>query len=225
MQNCERTRESNGAAMSFSSQPREDYNGPPSPRRVSHARGSSQQHVPTTPSRLRETVARSPEEQMTPSPSHDWASDTERSPLSSSTLHPERSEPLTKQSHFHNEEGEEGEDQVQGSIVEPTQKETNARTRLLEDYHRGAACGSRNCDHGTFSPRLGSSQNSISSGLDFGGRFGGDIGEDGGDSDGRRGILGDTFVGGLFGKGRRDKKMSTTQWLASKHGVTNQRTM
>ena len=207
--------------MSFSSQPREDYAGPRSPRRVSRARASSQ-HVPLTPSRLREAVPRSPEEQMTPSPSHDRASDTEYSPLSSPTLRPEHSQPSTTQSPVNDDEEE---DQVQGNIVEPTQKETNARTRLLEDYHRGAACGSRNCDHGTFSPRVRSSRNSISSSHDFGGRFGASIGEDGGDSDHRRGILGDTFVGGLFGGSRRDKQMSTTQWLANKHGLTNQRTM
>lgn len=195
--------------MSFSSQPRVDYNGPPSPRRHAHARGSSQQHVPSNPSRLRESITRSPEQNIAQSPSQDQEAGEESSPLSSSASQPDNEE--------------EDAAPVQDGLVESNQKDASPRTRLLEDYHRGAACGSRNCNHGTFSPRVRSSQNSISSDHDFGGRFGASIGENGGDSDSTRGLLGDTFVGGLFGGSRKDKQMSTTQWLASKHGFTNQR--
>lgn len=156
---------------------------------------------------------------MSQAPSQDNDAETNQSPSPSPTSRSEQDLPVAGRDMI----DEDDHDLVQGSIVEPTQKESNARTRLLEDYHKAAACGSRDCNHGTFSPRMRSYPNSISSEHDFGGRFGASIGEDGGDSDRRRGLLGDTFVGGLFGGPRRGSKMSTTQWLAAKHGVSNQK--
>jgi hypothetical protein len=156
---------------------------------------------------------------MAQSPSWDAGRERQYSPLSSPPLQPEQDEPSTAA-------GDDlvGDDAlVQGDIVEPTQGESNARTRLLEDYYRGAACGSRNCNHGTFSPRLRSNQNSISSGHDPGGRYGDGTGEDGGAADRSSRLLGDSLADTIFGGPRRDKKMSTTQWLAIKHGIKNQR--
>lgn len=176
-------------------------------------------HVPLTPSRLRESVAQSPVEQMAKSPSQDAERDRRYSPLSSPTLQPEHGDPSTTSG----EELVADNALTQGDIVEPTRAEPNARTRLLEDYHRGAACGSRNCNHGTFSPRLRSYQNSISSGSDPVGRYGSGIEGDGGAADQSSRLFGDTFADNIFGERRRDKNMSTTQWLAFKHGVKNQR--
>src|SRR5271170_7008963 len=106
-------------------------------------------HVPLTPSRLRESVAQSPVEQMAKSPSQDAERDRRYAPLSSPTLQPDHGDPSTTSG----EELVADNALTQGDTVEPTRAESNARTRLLEDYHRGAACGSRNCHHGTFSPR------------------------------------------------------------------------
>src|ERR1700722_2656478 len=191
---------------------------PLSPWRQPHGRQLSP-HVPLTPSRLRESVAQSPVEQMAESPSQDAERDRQHSPLSSPILQPEHGDPSAAS----------GEELVadniltQGDIVEPTQAEPNARTRLLEDYHRGAACGLRNCNHGTFSPRPRSYQNSVSSGNDPVGRYGSGIEGDGGAADQSSRLFGDTFAGTIYGERRRDKNMSTTQWLAFKHGVKNQR--
>jgi hypothetical protein len=112
---------------------------------------------------------------------------------------------------------------TQGDAVGPTQAEPNARTRLLEDYHRGAACGSRNCNHGTFSPRPRSYQNSVSSGNDPVGGYRSGIEGDGSAADPSSHLFGDTFADNIFGERRRDKSMSTTQWLAFKRGVKNRR--
>ena len=158
---------------------------------------------------------------MAKSPSQDTERERQYSPLSSPPLQPQHDEPSDAA-------GEDlGEEiaLVQGDIIEPTQAESNVRTRLLEDYHRGAACGSRNCNHGTFSPRLRSYQNSISSGHDPGTRYGDAGGEDESVADQGNGLFGSTFTNTIFGGSRRDKKMSTTQWLALKHGIKNQRLM
>jgi hypothetical protein len=158
-------------------------------------------------------------EQMAKSPSQDAERDRRYSPLSSPTLQPEHGDPSTTSG----EELVADNALTQGDIVEPTEAEPDARTRLLEDYHRGAACGSRNCNHGTFSPRLRSYQNSISSGNDPVGRYGSGIEGDGGAADGSSRLFGDTLSDTIFGEQRRDKNMSTTQWLALKHGVKNRR--
>ena len=191
---------------------------PSSPRRQLHTRQSSH-HTPLTPSRLRESVVQSPIHRTANSPSQEDEGETQYSPLSSPPLQPQHGEPLTAAG----DDPEEYDGFMQGDLVEPTQAQSNARTRLLEDYHKGAACGSRNCNHGTFSPRLRSSQNSISSGNDQGGRYTGGLGQDGGAADQSNRLLGDSFADTIFGGLRRDKKMSTTQWLALKHGIKNPR--
>jgi hypothetical protein len=200
--------------MSDSSPTPGSLSPPLSPWRQPYGRQLSP-HVPLTPSRLRESVAQSPVEQMAKSPSQDAERDRRYSPLSSPILQPEHGDPSGEELVADNA-------LTQGDIVEPTQAEPNARTRLLEDYHRGAACGSRNCNHGTFSPRPRSYQNSISSSNDPVGRYGSGIEGDGGVADQSSRLFGDTFADPIFGERRRDKNMSTTQWLAFKHGVKNQ---
>lgn len=204
--------------MSDSSITQGSSSPPSSPRRQLHARQPSQ-HAPSTPSRLRESVAHSPIDEMARSSSQDAEEGAQYSPLSSPPLQPQGDGPSTALG----DSLAENNGLVQGQLLEPPQGESNARTRLLEDYYRGAACGSRNCNHGTFSPRLRSYQNSISSGHDPGGRYPGGIGEDGGAADQSNRLLGDSFADTIFGGPRRDKKMSTTQWLALKHGIKNQR--
>ena len=208
----------NGAKMSDTSPAPGSSSPSSSPRRPLHARQSSQ-HAPLTPSRLRESLIQSPVDKMAKLPSREAERERQYSPLSSPPLQPQPDEPLTAAG----DDQEEDSGLIQGDIIEPSQAESNARTRLLEDYHRGAVCGSRNCNHGTFSPRLRSSQNSISSGQDQGGRYGGGDGEDGGAAHQSNRPLGDSIADTIFGGSRRDKRMSTTQWLAFKHGIKNQR--
>jgi len=204
--------------MSDSSPKPGSLSPPLSPWRQPYGRQLSQ-HVPLTPSRLRESVAQSPVEQMAKSPSQDAERDRRYSPLSSPTLQPEHGDPSATSG----EELVADNALTQGDIVEPTQAEPIARTRLLEDYHRGAACGSRNCNHGTFSPKPRSYQNSVSSGNDPVGRYGSGIEGDGGTADQSGPLFRDAFADTIIGERRRDKNMSATQWLAFKNGVKNQR--
>ena len=209
-----------GVAMSDPSQ-RPGPASPPSSPRSLGPRGPSQ-HAPLVPSRLRETVASSPVDSMAQSQPGEQQNETRTSPLSSPNPYPESSHPLTAEP----DPIEEGiEVKVQGDMLDPTKREADARTRLLEDYHRGAACGSRNCDHGTFSPKVRSHQNSVSSVNNSGGRHSGSIAGDGDVADIGHGIFGDTFADGLMGGGSRDTSMSTTKKLANKYGVKNQRLM
>ena len=118
---------------------------------------------------------------------------------------------------------------IRGGLIEPSQREADARTRLLEDYHKDSVCGTKDCNHGTFSPHvrpLDSPSSNVSIVKGFGGRHEDDIDDDDGETrDRTRGLIGDTFAEGLFGGSRRDTSMSTTKWLATKHGVKNQRAM
>lgn len=124
-------------------------------------------------------------------------------------------------------------------LTEPPQwqgNELSARTRLLGDDHWDAAsgCGSENCAHGTFSPRplsprqgsymsYGSFDSSAISHKGFGGTYeGGNT--DGEDVDPSHSLLGDAIADGVMGGGH-GPKMSTTEWLAKKHGVRSRRMM
>lgn len=108
----------------------------------------------------------------------------------------------------------------------------SARTRLLdhENWDAASGCGSENCKHGSYSPRARSPQRGYVNygsigGIDgpeyphesFGGRMP-NVEEDGVHS-----IFGDTFADGLLGG--RGSRMSTTRWLAERHGVKQSRTM
>lgn len=106
----------------------------------------------------------------------------------------------------------------------------DVRTRLLshKNWDRASGCGSENCAHGTFSPRP-STQRSYGSFASqherdsFGGRYPESLGEDEISADVAHGLLGDRTADGLLGG--QGKKMSTTRYLARKHGIKNERTM
>lgn len=192
---------------------------PPSPRRLPPHRGSSH-HVPTTPSRLRETVAAEPDLSFPERRNDDISGPPALPLLGGQTISAEPksiSSPST--SSF-------------GAVVgmtEPSQREADARTRLLEDYHKGPACGLKNCNHGTFSPHI-RAQDSISSNVSsldgFGGRNGDNIHDENAETQDRtRSWIGDTFADGLFGGFRRSTSMNTAKWLAPKHGNRNRRTL
>ncbi|KAI9797484.1 MAG: hypothetical protein M1825_005992 [Sarcosagium campestre] len=83
------------------------------------------------------------------------------------------------------------------------------------------------CNHGTLSPRAlsrhkGSSFSSGESRDAFGGPYAGALAS--GSSANPQGILGDTFIDGVLG-GTDGPKVSTTQWLARRHGVKHTRSM
>lgn len=110
---------------------------------------------------------------------------------------------------------------VQGQIEEPSTEEVNAKTSLLGDYHHHRVCGLRNCNHGTFSPRapsLMSDRDSLDNTISpFGGDYPGGNSEDGAPTYPARGIVGDVFP--------RNKSLTTTQWLARKHGIKSRKWM
>lgn len=82
------------------------------------------------------------------------------------------------------------------------------------------------CNHGTFSPRLASRAGSVRSGL---GGFGGSPSANGESSETERNksVLSNFFenIGMKNGTGGGKKKMSTTNWLAERHGITNTTSM
>ena len=122
------------------------------------------------------------------------------------------------------EETEEPE--VHGDIIEPDAAAPSARSRLLESYHRGAACGSRHCDHGTFSPRIRSPKPSISSSQDIGGPYNGGIDGNGDPPDRTYKLFGHTFTTNVLPRiSRNNSKMNTTKFLADRHGVKYQKLM
>ena len=139
---------------------------------------------------------------------------SEDAPLPPS-LQPGSTQPLTAEPEPMQDDEEE---EVNATLVEPSTKNVDARTRLLENYHHNRVCGLKDCNHGTFSPR-GSSLISRSSTYGMsgghGGRLADTIGEDGGPRDSSHGLFGDSITD-IFTRG---KSNSTTKWLADKHGV------
>ncbi|KIX04149.1 uncharacterized protein Z518_07703 [Rhinocladiella mackenziei CBS 650.93] len=199
---------------------------PSSPRRPSHQNTwSGTQHVPLTPSRLRKATNMSPEDRMARSKSNEEAGQNNDLNLSPPAIGPVSNIPIMAEpgpgpGPVRDEESQD----VQGQIEEPTSQQLNERTKLLGNYHHNRVCGLRNCNHGTFSPRapsLRSNRSSIdSTSIPFG-LYAGDIGEGGSPRDPARGILGDFVTDSLVGS----KSLSTTRWLAKKHGIKSPRFM
>lgn len=117
---------------------------------------------------------------------------------------------------------------IDGALEEPSDCEADAHTALLKSYNQGPACGNKHCNHGTFSPRPGLHKKAMSydSQFDFGSRQERSVIDDttGGSGTPARGIFGAAVTEGIFGR-RSAKKMSTTEWLAKRHGVKDTRLM
>ncbi|KAI1626145.1 SulP family sulfate permease [Exophiala viscosa] len=198
---------------------------PTSPRRPSfpNARNSSQ-HAPANPSRLRETTIMSPDERMARSKSNENYLPKSDENLLPPALDPGSTKPIVAEPEsLLDNEGEDNT--IQGQIEEPSTEEVNAKTRLLGDYHHNRICGMKDCNHGTFSPRapsLSSDRDSLyNTPRSFGGEYPGATGEDGDPTYPARGILGDSVTDMFAGS----KSLSTTQWLARKHGIKSRKWM
>ena len=110
-----------------------------------------------------------------------------------------------------------------GDIIEPSAEESTEHSALLDSYHHSRVCGLRNCNHGTFSPRAGS-LHSPSGSIDktsYGGPYPPAVADDARSTYSAQGILGDALADSMGG----GKRMSTTKWLAQKHGIKGQRWM
>ena len=110
---------------------------------------------------------------------------------------------------------------------------TSARDRLVEGYFQLSAqsscnnCESGDCEHGRLSPQICDHSSTERRSDSYGGKLDsrGDI---------MHSILGDAVTDGLIGEslGREGhggngetNKMSTTEWLARRHGITRRRAM
>lgn len=112
---------------------------------------------------------------------------------------------------------------VQGDIIEPSrQNQPDARTSLLANYHHSRVCGHANCNHGTFSPTASSPRSSIDFANDMGGPYSGGINENNvGPKSRLQRVMGDAVAEAFFTRTREGSTMSTTKFLANKHGITN----
>ena len=110
---------------------------------------------------------------------------------------------------------------AQGQIDEPSNETYNAQTSLLGNYHHSRICGRTNCNHGTFSPRAASFDSGRSTDTSFGGRDADEIAEDGSIQNPVRGLFGPAITESLT----NSKSLSTTQWLARRHGIKSHRWM
>lgn len=104
----------------------------------------------------------------------------------------------------------------------------DARTRLLdaENWDAATGCGESDCQHGVYSPRHHSPHRSVKSYGSIGSEasrdgFGGRM--PGVEEDMLHQTMGDTVADGLLGG--RGSRMSTTKYLAKRHGVKNSRLM
>lgn len=185
---------------------------PLSPRSSRH---TSIAHAPTNPSSLREshTLTGSPEEQRNKSITEEGGSS---SPETSPNTYPTNPET---------------DPEADGGIADLGSKVVSETTALLKkpfefvksSPHAGP------CNHGTFSPGLQSRAESVRSGQ-TGYSFGGSPAESDRPFSPERGssIFGSLMenIGLKNGSGDRGKKkMSTTSYLAERHGITNTTTM
>ncbi|KAI9052886.1 hypothetical protein LZ554_003158 [Drepanopeziza brunnea f. sp. 'monogermtubi'] len=176
----------------------------------------SQQHAPATPSGLREssTLTQSPEGVRETDGTQDGG---KAGPSSEAS-------PLTYPTHLDHEpdadeQSLDGKSQGINKTGSQAITETTALLRKPFEYAAGTPAHTEPCNHGTFSPRLESRADSVrsaNSGFGFGG------------SPPRRTDSGERAGGAyrsMFGVMRPNKKMSTTSYLAERHGITNTKTM
>jgi hypothetical protein len=160
----------------------------------------------------------SPEDRMARSKSSEEVGEGNRSKLPQAAITMDENTPLIAEPEpVVDEQGPN----VQGEIDEPSNEAANARTSLLGNYHHSRFCGRSNCNHGTFSPRAPSIDSERSTINSFGGPYADGIAEDGSAQDPVRGILGEAITESLT----NSKSLSTTRWLAKRHGIKSHRWM
>ncbi|KAF2004600.1 hypothetical protein P154DRAFT_531199 [Amniculicola lignicola CBS 123094] len=193
-------------------------------------------HAPHNPSQLREVYvpsdgSPSPEETM-----HHPRFFDEQPHDSSSSQPPDLAfstdgiHPAPDHASIHS--NDENAPPAHSGVILEVDLEPHIHTRLLQqrDWDQASGCGSENCNHGTFSPRPWTNRSYGSIGSEhsrdgFGGRFPGAAdAADGESSDAAHALLGDAFADGVMGGGNAHK-MSTTSFLANRHGIKNQRIM
>ncbi|KAI4638081.1 hypothetical protein J4E93_010389 [Alternaria ventricosa] len=198
---------------------------------ASHSRDSSNAsarhaHAPSTPSQLRQAHApsdrsSSPEETMRPRRYHD---DDEPQPSSSAAPHDlefstDGIHPTTDATSVHSTHEEVA---PPGGIIE-IDLEPTVRTRLLNQqdwgtFNRAEGRPAAHRNYGSFAGSIHSEQS-------FGGTFPGIRETAEGDApDEAHALLGDAFADGVMNKGS-GQKMSTTRWLAERHGIKDKRMM
>lgn len=200
---------------------------PSSPLSPSHSRHASigsqfAQHAPITPSTLREshTVASSPDDtrDMTGEGADmEGRSSTEPSPTTLPTHLEEEPEEGLALDGKAREEGEE-------SFASRAVNETTALLRKPFEFVTGSPHAGP-CNHGTFSPGLESRADSIRSGHSGVGFGVLTRGERPNSAEGSRSLLGSMFDNFGVKSGNGKKKMSTTSYLAERHGIKNTTTM
>lgn len=197
---------------------------------ASHSRASSinspgirspsiQQHAPINPSGLREahTIASSPEDVRNFERSTDAPSSSEPSP----TTHPTHldTDPAA------DDDAIDGRTHGFSGLGSRAVTETTALLKKPFEFVTGPA-HTGPCNHGTFSPRFESRTPSVRSGL---GGFGGSPSANGEPSEPEtnKSIFSNFFenIGLKSGTGGGKKKMSTTNYLAERHGITNTTSM
>jgi hypothetical protein len=206
----------------MSRRPTSPLHSPSSSRQASIVSQNAQQHAPITPSGLREshTLATSPEETRII-----HGASLEYPPSSSEPS------PNTYPTHLENDPGaeDEGLDGNTGAQHSGSGA-VNETTSLLRKPFEFAVASPHGgpCNHGTFSPRLESRADSVRSGHSGHG-FEGFSSRNGRPQSGESStsMLGSLLenIGVKNGTGNGKKKMSTTSYLAERHGITNTTTM
>ncbi|KAJ4364414.1 hypothetical protein N0V83_009008 [Neocucurbitaria cava] len=209
------------------------------PRRASHSRDSSNAsarhaHAPATPSQLRQAHvpsdrSSSPEELMHHQRYHDEPQPSSSEPAAHLDFSADGIQPAADATSVHSTHETVG---PRGGIIE-IDLEPTVRTRLLnhQNWDAASGCGDSDCNHGSLSPRpelgrnYGSFAGSIHSERSFGGVFPGITETAEGDApDATHALLGDAVADGLMNSGN-GQKMSTTRWLAERHGIKDKRMM
>lgn len=200
---------------------------PSTPPSARHSRTSSinpQHHAPQVPSSLREAhIVGSPEDIR-----DGRGLDTAASSSNTS--------PNTYPTHPHTDpdehEDDDGEGRAHGvGVSDFGSKVASETTALLKKPFEFVSSSPHAgpCNHGTFSPRLESRADSVRSGLSgHGYGFGGSPPRTAREAGGSRASTFSSFfenVGLKNGSGSSKKKMSTTSYLAERHGITNTTTM
>jgi high affinity sulfate transporter 1 len=197
--------------------------------RASHSRESSNgarhAHAPATPSQLRqahvpsESTASSPDDTMHHQRYYD---DDEPQPSSSDAPHDlefstDGIQPATDATSIHSTHEDVG---PPGGIIE-IDLEPTVRARLL-GHQDWDSFNQRPAVHRNY----GSFAGSIHSEHSFGGAFPGISEQPEGDApDATHALLGDALADGALNKKANGQKMSTTRWLAERHGIKDKRMM